>query len=53
MVIGTITECATAAAIMDTLLLTAGTGDMRPGGALIAISKVTLPEIAQGDRMTY
>ena len=49
MVIGTITECATAAAIMDTLLLIASTGDMRPGGAITATSKVTLPEIAEGN----
>ena len=51
MVIGTITECVIVVDIMDTLLLTAGIGVMRPGGAIIAISKVTLPEIAQGDRM--
>ena len=51
MVIGTITECVTAADIMDTLLLTASIGVMRPGGALTATSKVTLPEIAQGDQM--
>ena len=50
-VYGTITECVTAADITDTLLLTANTGVMKPGGAIIAISKVTLPEIAQGDRM--
>ncbi|MCQ7285379.1 hypothetical protein NP026_23770, partial [Salmonella enterica] len=52
MVYGMITGCVTAADITDTLLLTANIGVMRPGGAIIAISKVTLPEIAQGDRMT-
>ena len=51
MVIGTITECVTDAAIKDTLLLTAKVGVMRRGDALTVKLKVTLPEIAQGDQM--
>ena len=47
----TITECVTDADIKDTLLLTAGIGVMRLEDATIVRSKVTLPEIAQGDRM--
>ena len=51
MVIGTITECVTDAAIKDTLLLTARVGDMRREDAIIVKSKVTLPGISQGDQM--
>ena len=47
----TITECVTDAAIKDTLLLTAGIGIMRPEDATIVRSKVTLPEIAQGNQV--
>ena len=49
---GTITECVTDAVIKDTLLLTAKAGIMRREGAIIVKSKVTLPENAQGNRMT-
>ena len=52
MVIGMIRECVTDAVIKDTLLLTAREGILRREDALTATSEVTLPEIAQGDRMT-
>ena len=51
LVIGTITECVTIAAIKDTLLLTARDKDLRQEDAIIVKSKVTLPEIAQGNQV--